>query len=354
MNKNDKILKVETNSKSYDILIGDKIFKENFRNTLINLKCLKDIQEKKMVFITDENLYMHYKSLFEGDMVIVVDAGEKSKSVATYENVSGQLIDLGITRSDVIVAVGGGVVGDLAGFIAATYLRGVDFIQVPTSLLAMVDSSVGGKVAINHSKGKNMLGNFYQPAYVVVDINLLNTLPYENYVEGIAEIIKYALIREKDMFEKLYKLSKEEVREQISDIIETCLKIKSQIVKNDELDFGERMLLNYGHTYGHAVEGYYNYKKYSHGQGVAIGMAKNALASHSLGMIEEDAKNRIIELIEKYDLPIKCEDNVLDEMKHDKKTTGAVYRDVCIETIGKSYIKEFTFDELVEFYEERG
>ncbi|MDV2934331.1 3-dehydroquinate synthase, partial [Enterococcus faecalis] len=171
---------------------------------------------------------------------------------------------------DLIIALGGGVVGDLAGFVASTFLRGISFIQIPTSLLAQVDSSVGGKVAVDLERGKNLVGSFYHPELVLIDPNMLGTLPEKYFNDGLGEVIKYGCIKSKELFEKLEGFeNKEDLKENIGEIIYECCNIKREVVEYDEKDLGERMILNFGHTLGHAIEQIYNYETYSHGEAVA-------------------------------------------------------------------------------------
>ncbi|MFR4419566.1 MAG: 3-dehydroquinate synthase, partial [Ruminococcus sp.] len=204
--------------------------------------------------------------------IFVFPHGEASKCAETLLQVYDFLCEKQFTRTDAIVALGGGVVGDLAGFAAATYLRGMDFIQIPTTLLAQVDSSVGGKTAIDLKGGKNLVGAFKQPVCVLCDPDTLRTLPSATFSDGMGEVVKYGMIRDAKLFELLAAHNQETIFSVLEDVICTCISIKRDVVEADEFDTGERMILNYGHTLGHAIEGYYHYEIYSHGSAVAIGM----------------------------------------------------------------------------------
>ena len=268
-------LNVDLPQNGYEIIIEKGI--------LSNLaKEIKEVFNGNKIFVlTDKNVDKFY-----GDKVIneleaagydtkklALEPGEETKAFFTLPKVYDELLNFKLTRSDLILTLGGGVIGDLGGFVASTYLRGVPFIQCPTTLLAQVDSSVGGKVGVDLDRGKNLVGSFYQPIKVIIDPNVLETLSDRVFNDGMAEVIKYGCIKDEEFFNKLlnYK-DKEEVMNNIEYIIHNCCKIKKEVVEKDEKDTGERMLLNFGHTIGHAIEQYYKYSKYTHGEAVAIGM----------------------------------------------------------------------------------
>lgn len=281
--------------KSYDILIG--------QNAVQNLsEFLSKKNYSKIFVITDRNVaHLHLHSLKEiiGNCEqIIVEAGEQSKSFTVLENVCEEILARGIDRKSLIIAFGGGVVGDLAGFIAAILLRGIDFVQIPTTLLACVDSSVGGKCAINSKSGKNLIGNFYQPKLVICDLNFLQTLNQRELKAGYAEVVKYGLIKDIEFFEFLeknqHKIFKhdEEVTKKI--ITRSC-EIKAEIVARDEKENGERALLNFGHTFAHVFEIETNYSnKLLHGEAVAIGMIMAAKMSQLSDLISEKDFVRIL------------------------------------------------------------
>lgn len=276
----------------------------------------------------------------------IIPAGEESKSYRYLKKGYDLLIDNKFNRNNLIIALGGGVVGDLTGFLAATFMRGVPFVQLPTSLLAQVDSSVGGKTAINHPTGKNMIGAFYQPEMVVIDPDFLKTLPPREFKTGMAEIIKHGLIADKDLadylFERsngIFKLGKEEL---IHIIYRSC-QIKADIVMEDEKERGKRALLNYGHTIGHALEAVTAYKKYNHGEAVAIGMLGAARLANSLRLLEKSDLEFIEKLISLYDLPLTHQEDpkaVFTALFRDKKVKNDSLRWVLIDRIGNAFIRE--------------
>ena len=280
---------------------------------------------------------------------MVLAPGEKTKSFSTLPSIYNELLDFKLTRKELIITLGGGVIGDLGGFAASTFLRGVSFIQIPTSLLAQVDSSVGGKVAVDLEKGKNLVGSFYQPKAVFIDPDVLNTLPEKFYKDGMAEVIKYGCIKDRDFFYMLKSLkSREEVMNNIEDILYKCCYIKKSVVERDEKDLGERMLLNFGHTLGHAIEKYYNFTGYSHGEAVAIGMYNISLKSEDEGITEKGVAEEIKEILINYDLPykvdIKDNNKIIDTISLDKKNIGNVLKVILLKSIGESIIYDTTSD----------
>ena len=280
---------------------------------------------------------------------MVLTPGEETKSFSTLPSIYNELLDFKLTRKELIITLGGGVIGDLGGFAASTFLRGVSFVQIPTSLLAQVDSSVGGKVAVDLEKGKNLVGSFYQPKAVFIDPDVLNTLPEKFYKDGMAEVIKYGCIKDIDFFYMLKSLkSREEVMNNIEDILYKCCYIKKSVVERDEKDLGERMLLNFGHTLGHAIEKYYNFTGYSHGEAVAIGMYNISLKSEDEGITEKSVSEEIKEILINYDLPyevdIKDNNKIIDTISLDKKNIGNVLKVILLKSIGESIIYDTTSD----------
>lgn len=304
----------------------------------------------KAVIITDKNVASHYLKSLEKVVSkmgcktheIIIEPGEKSKTIEKAQEIYHSLIEYNVTRGDLLIALGGGVVGDLVGYCASTFLRGIDFIQIPTSLLAQVDSSVGGKVGINFDKGKNIIGSFYQPKMVIIDPYTLKTLPSRNIAEGMAEIIKYSCIYDESLCQQLTIVDKEVIFENIGEIIEKCCIIKKNIVEKDEMESGLRRVLNFGHTIGHVIEAYYNYEKYSHGEGVAVGMHYMAEVGEKKGITKVGTKERIKILLEKYDLPTQHPDLNKDEaykiMLKDKKFDGNKIHLVFLKEIGETII----------------
>ena len=349
-----KVLRVNLDEKSYDIVI-QKDLKDYFGEYIKTV-----FDGNKVAIITDDNLNDIYgeniKSNIENEglevKIISVKPGEKSKSFDTLPGIYNELLDFKLTRSDLIIALGGGVVGDLAGFVASTFLRGIDFIQIPTSLLAQVDSSVGGKVAVDLERGKNLVGSFYHPKLVLIDPNMLGTLPEKYFNDGLGEVIKYGCIKSKELFEKLESFeNKEELKENIGDIIYECCNIKREVVENDEKDLGERMVLNFGHTLGHAIEQIYNYETYSHGEAVAIGMNMISKIAEEKELTKRGTAERIEKLLKKYGLgtEVNIEDNGLarEAIKLDKKNLNGSLNVILLKDIGESYI----YNTTVEFFE---
>lgn len=284
---------------------------------------------------------------------IVFPAGEKSKCLAELAKIYDRLAAAGITRSDLVVALGGGVTGDLGGFAAATFLRGVDYVQVPTSLLAQIDSSVGGKVAVDLPAGKNLVGNFYQPRLVLIDTELLRTLPVRFLHDGLAEAIKYGCIRDKALFEKIAAMrDDEELLANIGCIVERCCAIKAEIVEHDEFDTGERMVLNFGHTIGHAVEKCCGYTDYTHGEGVGIGMALLTRQTENLGLTAPGTADAICKVLQKYNLPVDAlyaEADLLAGIGMDKKKSGSSITLIILKEIGSSFLQKTDWQELPDY-----
>lgn len=332
-------LRVNIAKREYNIHIGKGLFGE--AGDLL----LPFVKGKKVCIVSDSNVFPLYGQKIEnavrgaeGDVFsLVVEAGEEAKSFKNLEYLCREIIRHDFTRSDVIIALGGGVIGDLTAFCASVVLRGVTLIQMPTTLLSQVDSSVGGKTAVNIPEGKNLVGTFYQPKMVLIDTDTLSTLPPREVACGMAEVIKYGAIRDKALAEKLLSGEFE-----IEEIIKVCCSIKAQIVENDELDKGERMLLNFGHTLGHAVENYTGYGTYSHGAAVAIGMCTITAWSEKAGITEKGTYEMIKALCEKYDLPTHIDD--LDKMTgaamHDKKRSGNKISIVLVKGMGESFYEK--------------
>ena len=312
---------------------------------------------EKIAIITDSHVGPLYASLLQKSLVAVAvltfPAGEESRNLKTLGSLYGGLAEAGLTRSDAVVALGGGVTGDMGGLAAATFLRGIAFIQVPTSLLATVDSSVGGKVAIDLPGGKNLVGAFYQPKAVFIDPDLLKTLPVRYLHDGLAEVIKYGCIMDKELFMRLEKIQNDtELLTRADEIIETCCNIKARIVEHDEFDTGERMLLNFGHTLGHAVEKTFRFDKYSHGEGVGIGMVLLTRRSEKLGLTESGVADRIAALLQKFHLPVTVDmqqEDFLQAIALDKKKRGSHLTLILVKNIGESFLQKVEFRELTQY-----
>jgi len=335
-------LTVTTANASYDIYIGSDLF-----SSQKHLKPLK--QFNRFYFIVDENL-IGLTSIIDDSRTIgkfVVASGESNKSFENYYKIQTQLIEKGFRRNDTIIALGGGVVGDLAGFVAATYQRGCSLIQIPTTLLSTVDSSVGGKTAINHPLGKNLIGSIYQPSLVLIDPSFFATLPKRQIINGMAEVVKYAILGRNDLFQSLETLSEEWhlANESLEDIIFQCISIKAEYVKADEKDFGIRNLLNFGHTFAHAIEQIFKYENILHGEAVAIGMSLAARYSYQSGYCDCVFVERLETLLSKlrlpYQLPEKCSPSIMVEnMSRDKKNMQNGITLVLTRGIGECFIQQ--------------
>ncbi len=297
--------------------------------------------EKKALIITDDGVPFKYAETvskqFRNNVVKVIPQGEKSKSFDTYKELLQVLNDNEFSRADCIVAVGGGVVGDLSGFTAATYMRGIDFYNIPTTLLSQVDSSIGGKTAIDFGGYKNTVGAFYQPKAVIIDSDVLKTLSERQFYNGLAESIKMAATSDKELFELI---EKEEATDVIDTIIERSLRIKKAVVEEDEKELGLRKVLNFGHTAGHAIETTAGLSELLHGECVSLGM---------LAFSSDKVRERLIKVLSKYNLPVKLTfspDKILSALRHDKKAKGNGVNVVFVNEIGSFDFRFLTFDEL--------
>ena len=295
---------------------------------------VKNYIGNKVMLVTDENV----NELFVGDVIniissmrcetslAVIQPGENSKSLEVAESLYTKALKAKLDRSSSIIALGGGVVGDLAGFVASTYMRGINFIQIPTTLLAQVDSSVGGKVAVNHPLAKNIIGSFYQPKSVYININTLNTLPDRQFSTGMAELIKYGFIWDKEFLKwlenNIEKLMRKE-KNALAYAIQRCCRIKAEIVGQDEREKGLRAILNFGHTIGHGLEAITGYGQYTHGEAVALGMVYEALIALRMGLVDQSLVNLLIDLLKAANLPTKITEvdieSLIQAMTHDKK-----------------------------------
>lgn len=332
--------------KPYNIHIGSGIIKDI---PIFLKECTK---AKKIVIITDDNVDSFYgdkvkRILEKADydvLKFVFKHGEENKSLETVGNILEFMADNNVTRADCIVALGGGITGDISGYAAASFLRGIDFVQVPTTFLAAIDSSVGGKTGVNLKAGKNLAGAFYQPRCVICDIETFKTLPEVNFKEGVAEAIKYGIICDKELFDTL-STGKEWDLEKV---IEKCVSIKAEIVSEDEFDTGKRQLLNFGHTIGHAIEKCSNFK-ITHGIAVGIGMAMISNAADALGWSLEPTNPQIVEALKNNGL--LCETDIkksdlLDAMEKDKKRLGQSINLVIPKTIGECVLRKIPVCDL--------
>jgi len=282
-----------------------------------------------------------------GVQSFAVPVGETSKTLDTVSHIYDWLVDCQAERGDVVVAVGGGVITDMAGFVAATFLRGLSLVQVPTSLIAMTDASVGGKTAVNHPKAKNLIGAFYQPRLVLADVQALTTLPERELTSGWAEVIKHGLVLDDDLHAFLGKNAKRLVKlnpEATTEAVRRSVAVKARIVSEDEREQGRRILLNYGHTIGHGVEAATDYGRFLHGEAVSVGMVGAAMLSHALGVLSPEVVKQHRDILKTFGLPISCSDvnvkNVLKAMELDKKVKGKALRWVLLRGIGQPVIRQ--------------
>lgn len=304
---------------------------------------------QRLFVVTDENVQPLYYSQMEQNLQLAgfqtnlhtIPAGESSKCAQQLVTLWERMMDFGLTRTDGVIALGGGVVGDLAGFAASTILRGVAFVQIPTTLLSQVDSSVGGKTAIDLKAGKNLAGTFYQPKLVLMDPEVLNTLPDAIFADGMAEVIKYGCIRDREFFDFLCAHpSRAEMMANIESVLYTCCNIKRQVVAEDEQDTGMRMILNFGHTLGHAYEKAGNYELWTHGQAVAAGMVAAMKLGFVLGVTpKDDGLESLTALLEEFRLPtgINCGwDAIVEAVGLDKKGAGEDISVILLRCMGEA------------------
>lgn len=346
-----EIIKVNA-SKEYEVVIGSGILSE------LGERCASLLGKGRAVIVTDSNVKEYWldetkKSLQLAGIqtsVFVFPAGEESKSKETLFELIEFMAENRITRSDFAVALGGGVTGDMTGLAASLYLRGIPFVQVPTTLLAAVDSSVGGKTAVNLKAGKNLMGAFYQPELVLCDTRTLDTLSDEIFADGMAEVIKYGVIFDRELFDRV---KGGDVKSDIEKIIARCVELKRDVVARDEFDKGDRQLLNFGHTMAHSIEKCSNFE-ISHGSAVAIGMVIAAKASAKLGWSDEDCTAEIMNANKNNNLPTECgfaPNDLADVALSDKKRTGGTINFVVPEVMGRCVLKKIPVETLYKIAE---
>lgn len=326
------ILPVKTSTGEYNVVLE--------RGALSHIKDYLSLNRKALI-VTDSGVPVEYsKSVSEQcaePYIVTIEQGEASKCFENYKMLLSKMVEYGFTRSDCVVAVGGGVVGDLAGFVASSFMRGVDFYNIPTTVLSQVDSSIGGKVAIDFEGYKNIVGAFYPPKAVIIDSDTLKTLPKRQISNGLAESVKMALTSDNELFE-LFET--QEIMLNIDIIIEKSLKIKRFVVEQDEKEGGLRKILNFGHTLAHAIESENEMQNLYHGECVALGM---------LPMCESGVKARLIKVLEKLNLPTSINydtDTVIEAMRHDKKMSGDKITVVYVPGVGTYEMKTMPFDEF--------
>ncbi len=361
----NKPISILSRKTSYDIWVGENLLKKR----ISNLKLI--LRQKKIAIITDKNVHAgQYSNLLNqiidldiNPHLLLIEPGESSKSWDILKKVLDWLTELGFDRTDYIIAFGGGVVGDLGSLAASLFRRGVNLIQVPTSLLSQVDSSVGGKTAINSRSAKNSIGTFYHPKAVYCDISFLSTLSERDFLSGYAEVFKMALVFDKDFYKFLIdnqKLTLARDKKVLMYIIEKSLELKSKVVEIDEIEKGERALLNFGHTFGHALESYFNYsQKLLHGEAVSLGMVLAACFSCKEGYIHSSKLSDIKKHLDSMKLPTVITQihndkidirKLLSFMKQDKKVVGNNINLILLEDIGRGFIERNVSFEKLENY----
>lgn len=341
-----RLVKVSLGNRSYNIHIGPGLLSR------LGRECAKLKLGGRCAIITDSNVAPYYARRAHAALaaagfepaLLTVPAGEKAKKLDTVQDCYDQLAAKRLERNSFIVALGGGVVGDLAGFVAATYLRGIPFVQVPTTLLSQVDSSVGGKVGVNLTAGKNLVGAFYQPKLVLADLDTLESLPAREFRSGLAEVIKYGIIYDAPLFSRLERAMPKLLKRDsatLAAVIARCCEIKAEVVGQDETEGGLRAILNFGHTVGHALEAISHYGQYLHGEAISIGQVAAAhLSAKAMGLSPAEAQ-RISELLKQAGLPIgvkltpKQRQQLLAAMKLDKKVSAGEVKFVLARQIGK-------------------
>jgi len=351
-----KTIKVDLADRSYPIYISNSLLSNN---ELIS----RHITSNQVLIVTNQTVAPLYLQLIEKVLAdvnyetLILPDGETYKSLDSFNEVISRLMEKKFSRTCLLIALGGGVIGDLTGFVAACYQRGVKFIQIPTTLLAQVDSSVGGKTAVNHALGKNMIGAFHQPVAVIADTNTLSTLPDREFSAGLAEVIKYGIIRDKAFYGWLED-NLDLIMQRDNDAMEYCIERscinKAEVVAEDETESGMRAILNLGHTFGHAIETALNYKEWLHGEAVGCGMLMAADLSRRLGLLKEDKVNSIRSILERINLPTSIHENVkadqmFENMKVDKKSRDGVLYLILLNDIGEAIItSDYTEEALKE------
>ena len=340
-----KELTVALGARSYPIEIGTGLL-EQCGERLAPL-----VKGRQAAVVTDSNVGPLYSAIVQHSLeqqgfavtVVTIPAGESSKSWQQAEQILTVLLEHRFHRDACVIALGGGVVGDLAGFVASVYQRGIAFVQIPTSLLAQVDSSVGGKVAVNHALGKNMIGSFYQPRLVLVDLNTLQTLEQRHWQNGLAEVVKYGVIYDAEFFRFLQQNAASVLQRDLAaaaEVIANCCRLKAEVVALDETEGGVRAKLNYGHTIGHGLELAGHYKGYLHGEAVAVGMVLAARYAAQKGMCGAEVETAVAALLQQFHLPTKADSSlslqeVLDGMMLDKKVQDGQLVFILPEALGR-------------------
>ena len=344
--------------------LGDRSYPINIDSGLLNQNSLftAHIRGKRVCIVSNTIVHPLYANTlkqvltdYQVDEIILPD-GEAEKNLTNFDKIMSHLLANGHGRDSTLIALGGGVIGDITGFAAACYQRGIDFIQVPTTVLSQVDSSVGGKTAVNHALGKNMIGAFYQPKAVVIDINTLSTLPMREFNAGMAEVIKYGILGDGDFFQWLEEnisLINSQDSNTLAAMIEKCCQCKADIVAEDETEAGVRALLNLGHTFGHAIEADQGYGKWLHGEAVSAGMVLAAKLAVGMNLLEVSDLRRIESLLLAFNLPLHAPESMgfnefICHMRRDKKNLAGKLRFIVPTAIGKSEIRDDVTEAMLQ------
>lgn len=350
-------VRVELGDRSYNIIISDNILDdigENLKSFGFSPRIA--IVSNPTVFSLYGNRVLDSVKKADFDVItLIIPDGEEYKDLIWLQHIYDELLKHKLDRASALIALGGGVIGDITGFAASTYMRGISYIQVPTTLLAQVDSSVGGKTGVNHKLGKNMIGTFWQPRLVWIDVETLKTLPRKELLAGIAEVIKYGVIWDKGLFDFLAKNGDKVLnldRDVITYIVKRSCEIKAEVVSRDERESGLRSILNYGHTIGHAIETVTGYTRYLHGEAVAIGMCLEARLSMMLHFLDMKQVDRIKALIESYGMPSEIPadidiNNMLTSMQLDKKAVAGELKFILPERIGSVRIHKGIYENII-------
>jgi 3-dehydroquinate synthase len=346
-----RIITAKTKLRNYPIYISSKIY-EYF--PLLIKKNFKD--SEKIVLVTNNKVFGIYEDKIKNILkecslpyeIVIIQDGEEYKNLKSVDYIYKKLIDFNIHRNDIVIAFGGGVIGDLAGFAASTFHRGIKLIHCPTTIIGQVDSSIGGKVVVNYNNIKNVIGSFYQPNMIAIDPTLNYTLDEEQIINGLGEIVKYGLVFKKKILEKLSENVEDKKDDRLlrliktdvfKDIIYNCCYIKTRVVKKDEFDLDYRNMLNFGHTIGHCIENAFNLREINHGMAISIGMIIAIDISISLGLVSEDIKSVVLELYKKLKLPYRIPkisvEKVTSALKYDKKFKTAQNKFVLLKGINK-------------------
>ena len=348
-----KTIPIYLKDQTYEVIVGEGAFREESASRIREFACPKE----KIAIVSDENVW----SLYGLDLLFALEAigfdcfktviipGEDTKTLQTLEWIFDKFTRERLGRDGLVVALGGGVVGDVAGFAAACWMRGVRYVHVPTTLLSMVDSTIGGKTAIDIPAGKNLVGAFHHPSLVIVDPGLLATLPENEFASGMAEIIKYGAALSKVMFNNIEVEKCEPSSLALTDVITDCIRLKAKIVAGDETDRGKRALLNFGYTFGRAIEAKYGYSRYSHGRAHALGMSLAVRYGEAAGVTIPGTAERFDSLLKTYGFEChESADGLYEYIKNDRQLAGDIVRLILLKEIGKAEIVETELPEIEE------